>query len=100
MLRVCAVGELRLAVDGEPSQPPTGRPARALLGWLATHPGRHARGRVAAELWPDFRDESARANLRTALSAVREALGSAAPSVLLADRRVVGLADPPEVVVD
>ena len=100
MLRVCVVGELRLAVDGEPFQPPTGRPARALLGWLATHPGRHARGLVAAELWPDFRDESARANLRTALSAVRESLGGAAATAVLADRQVVGLADPPNVVID
>jgi DNA-binding SARP family transcriptional activator len=100
MLRVRVVGGMALAVDGDDLQPPAGRPARALLGWLATHPGRHARGRVAAALWPDFSDESARANLRTALSAVREALGGAAGTGLLADRQVVGLADSPEVVVD
>ena len=100
MLRVRVVGGLALTADGEALQPPAGRPPRALLGWLATHPGRHARGRLAAELWPDFRDESARANLRTALSAVREALGAAAATALVADRRVVGLAGPPEVVID
>ena len=100
MLRVWVVGGLRLAVDGEPSLPPSGRPARALLGWLAMHPGPQARGHVAAELWPDFRDESARANLRTALSAVRSALGPAASTALLAGRQVVGLADAPEVMVD
>lgn len=100
MLRVRVVGGLALTVDGEGLQPPAGRPARALLGWLATHPGRHPRARVAAALWPDFRDESARANLRTALSAVRDALGHAAGAGLRADRQVVGLADPPEVVVD
>lgn len=100
MLSVRVVGGLALTVDGEAVEPPAGRPARALLGWLATHPGRHARGRVAAALWPDFRDESARANLRTALSAVRDTLGSAAGAGLVADRQVVGLADPPEVVVD
>jgi len=100
MLRVRVVGGLALTVDGEALQPPAGRPARALLGWLATHPGRHARGRVAAALWPDFSDESARANLRTALSALRDTLGTVAEAGLLADRQVVGLADPPEVVVD
>ena len=42
----------------------------------------------------------ARANLRTALSAVREALGGAAATALVADRRVVGLAGPPDVVID
>ena len=100
MLRVRVVGGLGLTLGGEPLQPPAGRPARALLGWLATHPGRHARGRVAAALWPDFTDESARANLRTALSAVRDALGVAAPTALLADRQTVGLAGEPAVVVD
>ena len=100
MLRVRVVGGVGLTLDGEPLQPPAGRPARALLGWLATHPGRHARGRVAAALWPDFTDESARANLRTALSAVRDALGVAAPTALLTDRQTVGLAGAPEVVVD
>jgi DNA-binding SARP family transcriptional activator/tetratricopeptide (TPR) repeat protein len=100
MLSVRVVGGLALTVDDEAVEPPTGRPARALLGWLATHPGRHGRGRVAAALWPDFRDESARANLRTALSAVRETLGTAGGTGLVADRQIVGLADPPEVVVD
>src|SRR6185437_9759188 len=100
MLRIRVVGAIALTFDGQPMQPPPGRPARALLGWLATHPGRHARATVAAALWPDVRDESARASLRTALSAVRDALGPAAATALIADRGVVGLAEPPDVVVD
>lgn len=94
------MGGLGLTLDGEPLQAPSGRPARSLLGWLATHPGRHARGAVAAALWPDVTDESARASLRTALSAVRDSLGAAAQTALPADRQTVGLADPPAVSVD
>src|SRR5690242_20782189 len=53
MLGVRVVGGLELTFRGEPLQAPPGRPARSLLGWLATHPGTHARGAVAAALWPD-----------------------------------------------
>jgi DNA-binding SARP family transcriptional activator len=100
MLRVRVVGTIALTFDGQPMPAPAGRPARALLGWLATHPGRHSRATVAAALWPDVRDDSARASLRTALSAVRDALGPAAATALVSDRQVVGLADAPDVVVD
>src|SRR5690349_21246640 len=100
MLRVRVVGAIALTCDGQPMPPPAGRPARSLLGWLATHPGRHSRAAVAAALWPDVRDDSARASLRTALSAVRDALGPAAATALVSDRHVVGLADAPAVVVD
>ena len=59
------------------------------------HPGPHARGAVAGALWPDVRDESARASLPTALSAVRDALGDHARTALIADRQGVELAGPP-----
>jgi DNA-binding SARP family transcriptional activator len=100
MLRVSVVGSLELEVDGGRIQPPAGRPARALLGWLSLHAGPHPRGAVAAALWPDVRDESARASLRTALSAVREALGDQARAALIADRQSVELAGPPAAWVD
>jgi DNA-binding SARP family transcriptional activator len=100
MLGVCVVGRLELTLDGEPLQAPPGRPARSLLGWLATHPGNHPRGVVAAALWPDVTDESARASLRTALSAVRDSLGAGAQIALCADRQTVGLGAMPEVSVD
>ena len=70
---------------------PAGRPARLLLGWLAAFPGQHARAEVAARLWPDVLDSSARASLRTALSELRAALGPAAVHVR-ATRETVALA--------
>ena len=91
MLRVRLLGEVGLEADGAAIDPPAGRPARALLAWLALHPGRHARADVAAALWPDVLDRSARASLRTALSALRQSLGTAAGAVA-ADRETVELA--------
>ena len=67
-----------------------GRPSRLLLGWLAAFPGEHARADVAARLWPDVLDSSARASLRTALSELRGALGPAAMH-LRATRETVAL---------
>jgi DNA-binding SARP family transcriptional activator len=95
MLRVCLLGRLRLERDGVPLTPPRRRPARALLGWLALHSGTHARSTVAARLWPNVLDESARTSLRTSLSALRAVIGSDA---LVATREQVGLAA--EVLVD
>jgi DNA-binding SARP family transcriptional activator len=100
MLGIRVVGSLELTLDGESLQAPSGRPARSLLGWLATHPGNHPRGVVAAALWPDVTDESARASLRTALSAVRDSLGAGAEIALAADRQTIGLGAMPEVSVD
>ena len=100
MLRVRVLGELELELDGRPLMLPSRRPARALLGWLALHPGVHARAKVAARLWPNVRDESARVSLRSALVALRSAIGPAADRALIATRADVGLADEPEVWVD
>src|SRR6188472_2041911 len=97
MLRVRVLGRLELEADGTAFRPPAGRPARALLAWLALHPGEQPRATVAAALWPDVLDSSARASLRTALSAVRRSLGPAATS-LRPDREGVGLDD--DVLVD
>jgi DNA-binding SARP family transcriptional activator len=95
MLRVRVLGELELELDGEALEAPRGRRLRGLLGWLALHPGMHARGEVAGSLWPDVLDDSARTSLRTALAELRRALGD---GHLLATRDEVGLA--PEVWVD
>jgi DNA-binding SARP family transcriptional activator len=89
VLRVRLLGELRLQVDGEDVPAPAGRPVRALLAWLALHPGRHSRADAAAALWPDVLDRSARASLRTALSTLRASVGDG----LAADRDAVGLRD-------
>ncbi len=91
MLRVRVLGGLEIECDGVDLELPARRPARLLLGWLAVHPGVHARSRVAGRLWPDVREDSARMSLRSALAALRAALGPDAASVLVADREQVGL---------
>src|SRR3989442_11672188 len=93
MLRVRLLGELTIDADGRALEPPAGRPARSLLAWLALHPGVHHRATVAARLWPDVLDSSARTSLRTALALLRRALGPAAPDHLVATRERVGLRD-------
>jgi DNA-binding SARP family transcriptional activator len=93
MLRVRLLGGLRVELDGVPLAPPEGRRARSLLAWLALHPGMHARARLAARFWPDVRDASARASLRSAIWGLRRALGDAADSYLRATRVELGLVE-------
>ena len=100
MLRIAVLGRLSLKQSGRSLSPPVGRPARLLLGWLALHPGAHSRAAVAAVLWPDVLDESARGSLRVALVDLRRALGEAADRVLMATREQIGLIDSPELEVD
>ena len=75
MVEVLLFGGVRVARDGAPAAPVDGRPARALLCWLALHRGPQPRALVAARLWPGVLDESARVSLRAALSALRRSLG-------------------------
>jgi DNA-binding SARP family transcriptional activator/DNA polymerase III delta prime subunit len=88
VLKISVLGELAIEADGAPVAAPESRRARLLLGWLALHPGRHARTELAARLRPDVLDESARSSLRQAAWALRQALGDA----LEADRGTIGLA--------
>ena len=69
------LGELAIELDGTALEPPPSKRARALLGWLALDRRMHARSGLAARFWPDVLDESARTSLRSALSALRRALG-------------------------
>lgn len=84
------LGPLELELEGRAVPAPAGRPARSLLAWLALHPGTHPRSAVAAALWPDVLDTSARASLRTALTAVRHCVGN---RPLTATRERIGLAE-------
>jgi DNA-binding SARP family transcriptional activator len=93
MLRVLVLGELAIELDGTALEPPPSKRARALLGWLALDRRMHARAGLAARFWPDVLDESARTSLRSALSALRRALGPDSERYLLASRDEVGLAD-------
>ena len=45
-----------------------------LLGYLALARGMHARGDLAALIWPDVLESSARASLRSAIAAIRRTL--------------------------
>ncbi|MEA2291670.1 MAG: hypothetical protein QOF17_690, partial [Solirubrobacteraceae bacterium] len=98
MLEVRLARGLSLRAGGEELAPPASRRARALLAYLALHPGAHARAQLAARFWPDVLDESARTSLRAALSELRRALGPAAVH-LVATRQTVAL-DGPGLAVD
>src|SRR3954447_23982122 len=93
MLEVRLAGGLELRADGAELAPPASKRARAVLAYLALHPGPHPRGRLAARFWPDVLDESARASLRVALTELRRALGPAA-GYLVATRDTVALDGP------
>jgi DNA-binding SARP family transcriptional activator len=86
VLQVRLLGAVAAERDGEqlPLPPPAGR----LLAFLALRPGPHDRETVAAHLWPDTAGPAARANLRTAVWALRKAAGDDA---LIASRTEIGL---------
>src|ERR1022692_1210528 len=91
MLRLWLCGRFAGECDGVAVSMPASDRARALIGWLALHPGTHQRAYLAARLWPDVPDTSARASLRTAIWAVRQAWGAAAEQVLECSRNSIGL---------
>jgi class 3 adenylate cyclase len=92
MMRVRLLGDLTVEVDGSVVDQPASRRARSLLGWLALDRRMHSRSTLAARFWPDVLDESARTSLRSALSALRRALGPGSERYLIANRDEVGLA--------
>jgi DNA-binding SARP family transcriptional activator len=100
MLRLRLLGELTLEVDGTRLELPASRRARSLLALLALERRVHPRGQLAGRLWPDVLDESARTSLRSALSALRRALGPDVDRYLLATRDGVALAGPDQVWTD
>jgi DNA-binding SARP family transcriptional activator/cytochrome c-type biogenesis protein CcmH/NrfG len=68
------------------------RSSRALLAYLAVAPGqRHARDKLATLLWGDRTDAQARANLRKALSRLRQGLPGRASECLDLGRSDVAL---------
>ena len=86
MLHVRLLGRVAAEREGEQlSLPP---PAGRLLALLALRPGPHDREAVAAALWPGAAAPAARANLRTAVWALRRVAGDDA---LIASRTAVGL---------
>lgn len=90
VVTVRLLGELSVQADGRPVPSPAHPQGPALLAWLALHPGEHDRGPLAALLWPDRPRSSARAALRSAVWALRRALGPQEAQVL-DGRTTIGL---------
>jgi DNA-binding SARP family transcriptional activator/tetratricopeptide (TPR) repeat protein len=90
MLRLRLLGALTAEIDGRPVTMPSSERARALIGWMALHPGCHSRSVVAARLWPDVPEGGARASLRTSVWTIRRAWGPAA-DVIVASRLEIGI---------
>jgi DNA-binding SARP family transcriptional activator/tetratricopeptide (TPR) repeat protein len=95
VLDISLLGPPAVLVHGAPLRVDT-RKALAILVLLATERRAFARTELAALLWPDADDLSARGALRRTLSTLRSAVGS---EVLIVDRAKVGL-DPTKVRVD
>jgi DNA-binding SARP family transcriptional activator len=91
MLRIGLLGGLQVEADGQEIDPPESRRARTLLAWLALHPGRHGRSKLAGVLRPDAEEDDARRSLRQATWLLGKALGDAADGALVATRSEVGL---------
>jgi predicted ATPase/DNA-binding SARP family transcriptional activator len=93
-LAIRLLGPFEVAVDGAPVTSFEYAKVRALLAYLAVEAQRPLpRAELAALLWPDQPEKSARGSLSQALTTLRNALGDkAAPSpLLLADAQSVQL---------
>ncbi|MDX6692028.1 MAG: hypothetical protein QOG15_3485 [Solirubrobacteraceae bacterium] len=78
MLRVRLLGELTLEADARAVALPAAPAARALLVWLALHPGTQAPAELAAGLWPELAGEERTEALDAALDDLAVALGEEA----------------------
>lgn len=90
VVTVSLLGELSVQAGGRPLPLPAPPQGPALLGWLALHPGEHDRGPLAALLWPEMAQSGARTALRSAVWALRRALGPHEAQVL-DGRTTIGL---------
>jgi DNA-binding SARP family transcriptional activator len=90
VVEVRLLGGLEAQASGRPVPAPAHPQGPALLGWLALHPGEHPRGPLAALLWPGVPPANARTSLRSAVWALRRALGPDEGDVLNA-RETIGL---------
>ena len=99
-LRLTLLGGFQARLEeGPPLVLPT-RKSQALLAYLALPAGQpHPRDKLAALLWGDVDDQSARASLRQAVFGLRKALGDAEPPALLLPGDALAL-DPRAVDVD
>jgi DNA-binding SARP family transcriptional activator len=89
-LAILGVFELRDSAGRVMDLP--GQKDRALLAYLASPPGvSRAREALASLLWGDHGGAQARDNLKHALSRLRQSLGQAGSTSIIADRQTVRL---------
>ena len=75
-LAISLLGPFQVTLNGEAVTYFASDTARALLAYLAVHPGvEHRRDALAGLLWPEQPDAEALRNLRVALSRLRDAIG-------------------------
>ncbi len=74
-LSINLLGQVQIACDGRPISSFGNEKAQALLAYLVLEDRPHQRNTLANLLWPEYRDDSARTNLRQALHQLRAALG-------------------------
>jgi DNA-binding SARP family transcriptional activator len=99
-VRLLVLGRLELEVEGKPHALPEGGPAKALLAWLALHPGIHHREHIAERLWPGGLRKAQRDSLKTALGKIRRTLPpSVCETSMTVTRHQLGL-DPEHVRTD
>ena len=94
-LTISLLGSFQVTLNGEQVAHFGSDTARALLAYLAMHPGTaHRRDALAGLLWPEQPDAEALRNLRVALSRLRDAIGDreADPPLLQSTRRTIQLA--------
>jgi DNA-binding SARP family transcriptional activator len=93
-LSVSLLGGFSVTLDGRPVTSFESNKVRALLAYLVTEADRaHSRDKLAALLWPDMPDQTARSNLRYALSNLRKAIGDvyASQPILCISKQTVQL---------
>ena len=91
-LDLSLLGPLDVSLAGEPVTAFVSNKVRALLAYLAVEADRpHRRDTLAALLWPDWPDRSARTNLRNALANLRHCVQDRAanPPHLIASRETI-----------
>ena len=101
-LQLTLLGTFTVIQNRQPITAFDSNKVRALLAYLAVERTNHTRDFLAALLWPDHTEVSARTNLRQALYQLRRTIGdeSAVPPVLLVSRQTIGLNSVADVVVD
>jgi DNA-binding SARP family transcriptional activator len=95
-LTIRLLGGYAVCVDGRPIEYFRSVKIRALLAYLALHPGRaRLRSRLATLLWGEFPESNALTNLRNSLARLRKSLAPqtriAAPSLLSVTTQSIAL---------